>query len=196
MSVPGSRYTPAMQDPPVQAIVVAVGGLVASGKSTLARRLAQGLGAELLSGDAVRAELLRQGAAPALEPGFAPAVYEELLRRAGPLLDAGRRVVLDAAFPTRSARSAARRLAREREVPFRFVECRAPVSVCRERLRARGGSEARGGWLALFESVARSWEPADELPPHEHLVVDTSGPLDALPELALDLGSGAAAGAP
>ena len=96
-------------------LALAVTGSIASGKSTLARALAERLGATLLVADRIRegavAELAR-GEAPggarlrALERSFDDGVYAELLRRAGKELGAGRSVVLDAAFP--GARSAAR----------------------------------------------------------------------------------------
>jgi predicted kinase len=63
-------------------------------------------------------------------------------------------------------------------VPFLFVECRADPEVCRARLRARanrpGISDARE---PLWDEFAARWEPVDDLPPGEHVVLDTDRPL-------------------
>jgi predicted kinase len=162
-------------------VLVAVGGWIASGKSSVARRLARALSAELLEADELRAELLRMGRREAVAPGFSPELYAELFRRARDHLASGRPVVLDATFRSRRLRDEARRLARELSLPFRLVECRAGESACRERLRAR---EAAGeaGWQALLDHFLPLWEPPEEVPAGERVVIDTSGPLP----LALD----------
>jgi predicted kinase len=63
-------------------ILVAVGGLVASGKSTLARELALKLGAERIDADHVRESLLDGRWVHSFDPGFEEEVYADLLRRA------------------------------------------------------------------------------------------------------------------
>jgi hypothetical protein len=35
------------------------------------------------------------------------------------------------------------------------------------------------GRLEIFDEFVARWEPADELPPREHVVVDTGLPIDA-----------------
>lgn len=167
--------------------LVAVGGLIASGKSSVARRLAAQLGAELLCADEIRADLAERGAPDALLPGFSRRLYPELLARARAVLADGGSVVLDGTFRSRALRAAARNLARECGVPFRFVECRAGHAACRERLRRRERAQGRPGWLALFEHFLELWEAVDELPAEEHLMVDTSGPPGSLVDLELGL---------
>jgi len=154
-------------------MLVAVGGWIASGKSTVARQLAAGLGAELVCADALRAEFAADDAEAYL-PGFSRPLYEELMRRAGDALTEGRVVVLDGTFRSREQRGAASELAREHDAEFRFVECRAGQRTCRERLEAR---EAAGepGWVKMFEHFLSLWEPADEIPGPQHIVIDSSG---------------------
>lgn len=159
-----------------------MGGWIASGKSTVAALLSQELAAECLEADELRGELERLGRRDAFVPGFSPELYAELFRRARSLLASGQRVVLDATFRSRRLRDEARELARELGVPFRLVECRAGERACRERLRAREDA-GEPGWLELFEHFQSLWEPPDEVPPEEHVVVDSSGP----PPVALDI---------
>ncbi len=159
--------------------LLVVAGLVASGKSTVARRAAEALGAELLSADETRRDLFDHGARDAFVPGFSRTVYAEVFERARALLAEGRPVVLDGTFRTRALRAEARTLAAEAGVPFLLLECRAGEERCRERLRRREQEGGEPGWLELFDAFLGLWEPVTELPAAEHAVLDTSGPLDA-----------------
>jgi predicted kinase len=170
-------------------VVVAVGGLIASGKSTVAGRIANQLSAEVVSADETRREFFERGERGAFTPGFSKTVYPELFRRARAILESGKPVVLDGTFRSRSLRAAARKLAADHRVPFRFVECRAGAATCRDRLTEREESEGHRGWLSLFEAFLGLWEPVDELPEEEHVVVDTSLPPQALRAIELDLGA-------
>ena len=161
--------------------LVVVGGVIASGKSTVAEALAARLGARLLVADDLRDEIAETGLRPeARLPGFWKELYPRLLRRADRSLARGDSVVLDGTFPSRRLRAEARALARRRGVAFRFVECRADPAVCRARLSRRGGEAEVAGWHELFDHfVSERWEPVDELPPDEHRVVDTTRPPEA-----------------
>lgn len=168
--------------------VVAVGGGIASGKSTLAERIADAMSAPIVDADRTRKAMV--GVAPlrplsepawqgAYDPRFTNDVYAEVRRRAGVVLASGRPVVLDASFRSADMRRKARELASAHGVPFRFVECRAGDDVCRARLAKR--AEQRGvsdGRLAIFDAFAASFERVDELPSSEHIVVDTARPLE------------------
>jgi aminoglycoside phosphotransferase family enzyme/predicted kinase len=172
--------------PLVGPVVVAVGGVIASGKSTIAECIGSELSAPVLDADRTRKALLgveatrRLEEAPwagAYDPGFTRDVYDELLRRAEVVLDSGRPVVLDASFRSAALRRAARDVATRRGVPFRFVECHAPESVCRQRLAARERSGGvSDGRLAIFDAFRESFEAIVELPPTEHIRIDTTRP--------------------
>src|SRR5690606_8807618 len=110
--------------------VIAVGGVIASGKSTWAGRAASLACSPLVQSDRVRKHLL--GAAPtealhdapftgSYAPEFTDRVYDAVFDRARAVLDSGRPVVLDATFSKRSQRQAARELARSHGVSFLFV---------------------------------------------------------------------------
>jgi aminoglycoside phosphotransferase family enzyme/predicted kinase len=168
--------------------VIAVGGLIASGKSTLADRLGAALSAPVIDSDRTRKGML--GVAPtravsepawsgAYDPAFTDDVYNEVLRRARVVLASGRPVILDASFRSAAMRRQARELAASHGVPFHFVECAAAREVCRERLRQRARSaHVSDGRLDIFDDFAQHFQPVTELAAPEHVVVDTARPLD------------------
>ncbi len=170
-------------------VLLVIAGRIATGKSTIARALAEQLGATLLVADRTRdrvlAELARSTSDEAalrlnLEPGFADAIYGELLRRAREELAAGRSVALDAAFPRRALRQAALEIAGERGARFLLIECRADDKVLRDRLAARATAAgvASETWLPLVDGFNQAWESIDEVSERIHLVLDTSGATD------------------
>lgn len=166
--------------------VIAVGGWIAAGKSTVAEGLAGELAAPVVDSDRTRKSLLGLAPRAQLEekPWQGPysrqstdRVYAEMLRRAGAVVSSGRTVVLDASFRSRERRTAARRLAEGHGVPFYFVECRADREVCRERLARRDREErVTDGRLEIFDDFLERWERVDELPRDVHLVCDTTRP--------------------
>ncbi len=169
-------------------MLVAVGGVLASGKSTVSDRLSLELGGPTINTDWVRKLML--GATPttklyegawsgAYDPAVTERVYAEVRRFARVVLRSGRPVVLDASFRDPSMRLDARRLAEEEGVPFRFVECRADPELCRERLRRRAErASVSDGRLEIFDSFLAKWKPVTELPPDEHVRIDTAEPLE------------------
>ncbi len=159
-------------------VVFAIGGLIGSGKTTVAEQLSRSTGAPLVSADATRKFLAgipreEKGPASIYSGPFSERVRDELLRRGARVLESGRSVILDTTFVSREYRRHARELAQRFAAAFLFVECRAPESVLRERLRGRTGgvSDAREDLLDRF---LRAVEPPTELPPEERLVVDTT----------------------
>jgi len=167
--------------------LVAVGGIIACGKSTIAERLGAEMSAPVIDADRTRKGMLGVDAESRLEHGawqgaydraFTDEVYREVLRRAAVVLASGRPVVLDASFRSPAMRMAARDLASVHGVPFRFIECRADPDVCRARLveRERTGGVSDGR-LEIFDAFASSFERATEVPPGDRLELDTTRPL-------------------
>ena len=174
--------------------LIAVGGVIASGKSTIASRLARELAVPVIDADRTRKFLAGVTATSPLpeEPWqgvysekFGERTYEELARRARSVLMTGRPVIVDAAFRSSRHRAAVRTLARELGIPFAFVECRADAGVCRERLRhrERGVSDGR---LEIFDDFVLKWEPITELTPSEHIVVETTRPIEETMDVLRD----------
>ncbi|MEO8875115.1 MAG: AAA family ATPase [Polyangiaceae bacterium] len=168
--------------------VVAVGGIIASGKSTIAEHIGAEMSAPVIDADRTRKAMIgAQAEQPihdgawqgAYDPAFSDRVYAEVLRRAGVVLASGRPVVLDASFRSAEMRRAARDLAIAHNVPFRFVECRADREVCRERLTLRARTRSvSDGRLEIFDAFCARFQPISELPSPEHIVIDTSRPLE------------------
>lgn len=174
---------------PLPPVVVALGGLVASGKSTVARAIADRMASPRIVGDHVRA--FRMGATPSheptaaerlegLEPGFDERVARAFFAAAECVLDSGRAVVLDAGFPSACRRAAARDLAQRRGLAFRFVECRVDEATACRRLAARDASpDEHGGWRAIYDAYLARWEPPGiDVASGELIVIDTTRPLD------------------
>ena len=164
--------------------LVLVGGLPGSGKSTIAGRLADELGAVLLSSDRVRKELA--GLDPTLHapapyrsgiysPEHTERTYTELLSRAGELLARGESVVLDASWSAAAERDLAGKLAARTCSTLVPLRCTAPAAVTDGRLRTRTGSLSDAD-PAIAHAMA-----ADEEPWPEASDVDTAG----TPEAAL-----------
>lgn len=134
------RYT--RQFAPPRLIVV--GGLIGTGKSTLAKNLAEQLGAAVLRTDEIRLKefaSFRKPGAGFSQGLYAPAVsrqvYQRLIQRADSLLKRGFSVVCDGTFSKNTGRIALRRIARRRGASFHFFECIIPRRLAMRRLAKR-----------------------------------------------------------
>jgi predicted kinase len=171
----------------------AVGGLIGAGKTTVAEALARRTGAVPVSADATRKSLAglrheQHALAEHYTDEFTGRVQTEVLRRAESVLRSGRGVILDSTFRSARLRHAALALASRCHARFHLVECTAPAEVLRQRLRerTRSVSDARED---LLERCVAEYEPVRELLPEQHLVVDTTRPLDRLVDEILRAGA-------
>lgn len=133
--------------------MVLVGGLPASGKSTVAAGLGDALGWALFRSDEIRKDLAgmahEAGAPAALDAGLyrpdqVEAAYQELLRRAAMALERGVSVVLDATWRGERMRAAARRVAESTCAELVELRCVAPMAALESRLAARKPGSAEG----------------------------------------------------
>lgn len=161
-------------------------GIPATGKSTIARGLADALGIEVLRSDVIRKRLFgleaETPAATAFQRGIytekaSRATYAEMRRLVAETVDRDRSVILDATFSHREDRMAALRLARDRGITVRFIHCEAPERVVKDRLERRENtasvSDAR---RSHFDMLKARFSPLDELPPASRLGIDSSEP--------------------
>jgi aminoglycoside phosphotransferase family enzyme/predicted kinase len=163
--------------------VVAVGGLIGAGKSTLACALGRSLGFPVIDSDRTRKGLAgvtatRPAPPDAYTAAFTRQTFGELFRRADVVLRSGRGVILDATFRDRDLRLRARELARRHGRPFRFVEAICDDSTLRARLRARaGGGSVSDATEGLLDQIRQEFEPVTELTGREHVPVRTTLPM-------------------
>jgi hypothetical protein len=162
--------------------LILVGGLPGTGKSTLAGRLADRLGAVLLASDRIRKELAElapdsSAAAPYRHGIYAPEwtdrTYSELVARARTLLHLGETVVVDASWSAARHRQAAERAAADTHSRLVALRCQAEAEVAADRLRHRVGhlSDAAPAVAAAMAADADPWPEAatirtDQTPEH------------------------------
>ncbi|MBV9359011.1 MAG: AAA family ATPase [Chloroflexi bacterium] len=171
---------------PAGRLLVAVMGLPASGKTTLARTLAGRLGLVHLNSDVVRKELAGSRPTEHHDDRYGEGLYTAastrrtyaaMRRRAGRWLGRGRSVVLDATFGDVQERSALVRLARRRGVPLLLIECTAHHAELQRRLAARRAEPGRASdaRLELWPRLLAGYVEPTEL--RERLAIDSSAPL-------------------
>ena len=174
--------------------LVLVGGVVGTGKSTVADALAEQLAGVVVSSDRVRKQLA--GRCPSSRvrahpdeglyaPDAVERTYAALFERARPILASGRVAILDATFSRRRHRAMAAELAAELGVSQRMVEVRCAPEIARARLARREveGASASDAGPAFYERSVARFEPVDESE-HPHVlhtdVVDWRDTLDCL----------------
>jgi aminoglycoside phosphotransferase family enzyme/predicted kinase len=160
--------------------LILVGGGPGTGKTTLARSLAEDIGAQVISTDDVRAAMVRfgeiTGTPGVLDEGlYTPenidAVYDGVLRRANLGLCEGRSVVLDGTWHDPRHRELARRLAAEAGAVVVEFACTAPLDATVARVRSRTDTSSQVTpeiATALADRVEDAWAGAHP--------IDTTGP--------------------
>ena len=150
---------------PTPAVVVAVGGLMGTGKTTLARALAPELGrapgALVLRSDELRKR--QHGVAPeqrlpqsAYSAAAGQAVFAELMAAVAAVAAAGHAVIADATWLDPAHRRAVRTAAAG--VPFLGVWLQAPLAVLEARIAARR-DDASDATVAVLRAAARTARP-------------------------------------
>ena len=164
--------------------LIAVGGLIGSGKSALATELGRELAAPVVSSDRTRKLLaglpITARADRALyDENERERTYGEVIRRARQVIESGRGVIVDATFSTRRWRQLAADAARGADATFVFIEAHCPLDLLRTRLaERRERPSVSDATDALLESFLRQYEPVTSLNPQPFFVVETSGPVE------------------
>jgi len=136
-----------------------IGGLPGTGKSTLARSLAEIAGFEVIRSDVVRKELAAQ--TPGIDlytSEFTQKTFAECERRARILLEQGKRVIVDATFPSEARRERFFQLARDCGVPGLMLLCEADPEVIQTRLAQRVNDASDADW-AIYLKIRDAWQP-------------------------------------
>lgn len=179
----GSKIESTESRQAASAVLIAVAGPVASGKSTVARALASRVGAVCIEADRVHDDLQAGGADEAerwraFAPDFEARIYAELRRRGSTALASGRPVILDACFPMNIQRLEARSLARRSGVAFLFVECGASEQTIRRRLVTRDAEAPSTGWQTIHDNLEARWEAVTGLAADEYLRASCDGSVE------------------
>lgn len=191
---------------PTRPTLLLVGGLMGTGKSTLARTLQERLGWVLISSDTTRKRLVQLEAGKLQQaaygeglytPSWNARTYQAMFDQAAHHLATGRSVILDATFSQRVHRHAAAQEATLHGANLVFIECQCPREIALQRLARRwqarldqqpglasAESDARPD---LYDAQAESWQPfyADEEPSIEYLALSTASAPDLTRLLSL-----------
>jgi predicted kinase len=170
-------------DPP-RPVLIAIGGISGTGKSTLARALAPAIGAApgalVLRSDVVRKSLMGVSETDRLDadaygPEPTAAVYRQLCESAARALRAGHSVIIDAVCGEGWQQAQIAAVAHATSVQFRGIWLEAPLRILEERVRQRYADVSDATVEVLQKQVASvsapsQWQPVKtEGPPGEVL---------------------------
>jgi predicted kinase len=163
-------------------LAIAVCGRPASGKSNVARALAETSGLPHLSSDETRKRLAQirpaeRGAAEIYAADWNARTYRELGRRAAAAITQTGGAIVDATFRHRADRASFRSAFAAR-APVLFVECLAPAAVLAKRAAVRASDPARVSDAdpQVVQDLLGDWDALDEVGPDEHLALRTDRP--------------------
>ena len=146
--------------------LIMMSGLSGSGKTTVARKLAQSLGAIHIRSDAVRKHLsgtpLEQSGAPSIYTSeMTQKTYGRLLELGIKLASLGFTVILDAKYDRRNLRKPVITQGQNAQIPIEIVYCTATDKVLRDRILARTG-DISDATVDLLESQKKAFETFTE----------------------------------
>lgn len=156
-----------------QVRLVLIGGAPGTGKTTLARTVADANGWVVLRSDEIRKEVAGLAAtASAVRPRnvgiYGPTMtaltYGEMLHRAEQLLEMGETVVLDATWSDAAWRDEARRTAEKARAELAAIRCVTPDGVAEQRVARRlaAGTDASDATPEVARAIAERFAPWPE----------------------------------
>ena len=158
-------------------------GVSAVGKSHVAMRLVEALGAVRVRSDVERKRLFgeqQQAEAGQLQAGIydqdaSAATYQRLHQLAATILRAGFPVVLDATYLKQAQRQAAAEVASSTGVPLLILDCQAPEAVIASWLEQRQAenTDPSDATQEVVKAQQASREPLDEVELQQSTRVDT-----------------------
>lgn len=193
-----------------QPAVLMLGGLMGTGKSTIAHALSQQLGWALFSSDSIRKQLAHldptKPQADAFNQGlynsaWTAQTYAALREHTATQLAESRSVILDASFLRRAGRQALERIAISFGAKVLFIECICPREIALLRLAQRWHSRQESSGISLASaSFASDGRPdlydaqstlqetivAQEEAGVRHIQVSTTAPLSICIEQVLE----------
>lgn len=167
-----------LESPERRAAIVLVSGLPGTGKSTLAKTLAEDANFIVVRTDVVRKQIFAETEnskvlAGLYDPEKTKRVYDECLLQATKILADGGRVIIDATFQKDSDRHAFLRLAIDYGARGLWMECTAPPEITKHRLDNRHGDASDADWT-VHQLVRSRWESPSESTQPFHVSIETS----------------------
>ncbi len=170
--------------PPYPPALLIVCGLVASGKSTIARTLGDWTGYQILNSDVIRKQLagIALTTHPTAEYGkgmysddFSSLTYDTLLKESEACLKSGKGVIVDATFKDPQHRRRFMDLSSRLRLPAFFVECRASEEKTLERLKIRTQrpGEVSDATVSVYLRQREEFVPLSEIPDSMRTIVNT-----------------------
>lgn len=156
-------------------MIVVVAGLPGTGKSTLARGLAEELGGVVLNKDALRADLFQKFVEYSTEQD--DFVQDLMLRTAEYLLARRPELIVFLDGRTFSRTYQIKRVIDKAErlgTPWRIVECVCAEKIAKKRIEKGRRHPAKNRTVELYLKIRDSFEVIE----YPKLVVDTSGGMD------------------
>lgn len=169
--------------------LIIICGFMGTGKTTIAKKVAETNGWKLISSDAVRKELAGMATTQheyvawgrgIYSTEFSEKTYARMNELAEKSLKEGTSVVMDASYAKKPERANVHALARATNAEFTCIELICPDEEIKRRLTARmdkRGEISDGRW-AIFSDQKNSFEKVDDFTKEEHIIVDTSKPKD------------------
>lgn len=153
-----------LEQPVQRPVLILVGGLPGTGKSTLAHQLAESGNLDVLRSDTIPKETAFYYPEGSLYSAEATErTYTAALARCEQWLIEGRRVIVDANFRNDTWRRAFVNAARRLAAPVYFLVCQAERNIVQERLGSRVGDASDANW-ATYQQLESTWQPiADDL---------------------------------
>lgn len=173
--------------------LLVVCGMVATGKSTVARLLSARTGFPVFDSDHVRKQLAgissTTRSAEAYQGGiysreFTQRTYESLMEAAHNRLSSGQGAIIAATFADAKFRRRALELAERSRAPLVFIECRSDEETIKRRLQQRenDSNEASDASWIVYQRMRDQFRPlAEQIPESCRFVIDTQRGL--LPDL-------------
>jgi predicted kinase len=164
-------------------MILAVAGVSASGKSTLATALADVSGLPHLSSDVIRKDLVGLDPHEQAPPSaYAEAMTWRTYGELGRLAAAAGSAIVDATFHQRTQRERFLAGLGSAQGSVVFVECRAPGAVLERRIAARAGDLGRtsDATIAVLGDQLRRADPLDDVAAGDHVIVRTDRSVEAV----------------
>jgi hypothetical protein len=157
-----------------KSVLILTAGLMGSGKSYQARKLAVRLGAEIIRTDVLRKELFDMKITERRYEDFGKGIYSDEVSRliydkayelAEQKIKQGKSVIIDASFKKRTERQKAIEMAKNLGTRFYILECICPDEITRNRLEKRmlENDNASDGRWELFQEQKKDFDEINEM---------------------------------